>query len=63
MPLYYFVVRCADEMDEDEERLEFPDQDAAIADARICLLDMAREAARLNIDLVTANTSLRRHPG
>ncbi|KQT01804.1 MULTISPECIES: DUF6894 family protein [unclassified Rhizobium] len=51
MPRYYFDVHYGDEVDEDNDGLVFKDSDAAIADARIAIIEMAHEAARLNIAL------------
>jgi hypothetical protein len=44
MPLYFFDVRDTQGTRRDDTGLDFPDLDAAIADARQALADMTHEA-------------------
>ncbi|KQT04711.1 MULTISPECIES: hypothetical protein [unclassified Rhizobium] len=51
VPLYYYRVRCTDEVHEEDEGYEFPNLTSAVADAKLALSDMIREAIDLNISL------------
>ncbi len=51
VPLYYYRVRCTDEVHEEDEGYEFPNLTSAVADAKLALRDMILEAIDLNISL------------
>ena len=56
MPIYYFNVRAGSALTLDEDGAEFPDAAAAVHEARIAVLELAKDRLRNGLDAISIDT-------